>query len=220
MAKNPDMNFKAFLFDLNGTMINDMQYHITAWHRIVNEMGANISLERMKEECYGKNQEVLERIFPGKFPEEERAAIGFNKEKQYQKDFKPHLKLIPGLHEFLKKSHATGIRMGIGSAAIMYNIDFVIDGMDIRQYFGSLISADQVVKSKPDPETFLRCAEELGVMPEDCLVFEDTPKGVECAQNAGMKAIVITTMHKPEEFEAFNNIIDFISDYHHLNLSI
>ena len=62
----------AFLFDLNGTMINDMPYHISAWHRIMNELGANISLERMKEECYGKNHEVIERIFPGRFTDGEK----------------------------------------------------------------------------------------------------------------------------------------------------
>jgi beta-phosphoglucomutase len=48
---------KAFLFDMNGTMINDMPYHISAWYRILNEFGANISMERMKEECYGKNHD-------------------------------------------------------------------------------------------------------------------------------------------------------------------
>ncbi|MFZ9661934.1 MAG: HAD family hydrolase, partial [Chitinophagaceae bacterium] len=106
------------------------------------------------------------------------------------------------------------------SAAIMYNIDFVIDGLDIRKYFGSLISADQVIKSKPDPETFLRCAEDLKVAPDTCLVFEDTPKGVECAANAGMKAMVITTMHHPEEFESFSNIIGFIPDYRDLKIPL
>jgi beta-phosphoglucomutase-like phosphatase (HAD superfamily) len=56
------MDYKAFLFDLNGTMIDDMQYHVKAWHRIFNELGANISMERMKQESYGKNHEVIERI--------------------------------------------------------------------------------------------------------------------------------------------------------------
>src|SRR5882672_11711973 len=66
------VKYKAFLFDLNGTMIDDMQYHIRAWHHILNELGADISMERMKQECYGKNQELLERIFPSRFTEEEK----------------------------------------------------------------------------------------------------------------------------------------------------
>jgi beta-phosphoglucomutase-like phosphatase (HAD superfamily) len=60
------MRYKAFLFDLNGTMINDMEYHIKAWHRILNDLGVDISMEKMKTECYGKNEEILERICPGK----------------------------------------------------------------------------------------------------------------------------------------------------------
>ncbi|MCY7311346.1 MAG: hypothetical protein LH619_11255 [Chitinophagaceae bacterium] len=65
-------NKKAFLFDLNGTMINDMSYHIRAWHRILNELGASISIERVKEEWYGKNHELLERVFPCRFSEEKK----------------------------------------------------------------------------------------------------------------------------------------------------
>lgn len=205
--------YKAFLFDLNGTMINDMPYHIRAWHRILNDLGANITLERMKEECYGKNEEVIERVMPGHFSPEEKKKMGFEKEKQYQQEFKPHLQLLPGLTEFLLQAQQSGIKMAIGSAAIMFNIDFVIDNLDIRSYFGALISADNVVKSKPDPETFLECATALGIDPVDCLVFEDAPKGVEAAANASMDCVVLTTMHEEHEFDQFTNVKMLIADY-------
>lgn len=152
------MKYKAFLFDLNGTMIDDMSYHIKAWYRILNELGAGISLERTKEECYGKNQELLERVLPGRLTKEEKDRISIEKEKQYQREFKPHLKLINGLDSLLLKSHNAGIKMAIGSAAIQYNIDFVVDGLHIRQYFDAIVSADDVVNSKPDPETYHKCA--------------------------------------------------------------
>lgn len=205
--------YKAFLFDLNGTMINDMAFHIRAWHGILNDLGAGISLERMKEECYGKNEEVIERVMPGRFSPEEKQKMGFEKEKQYQQEFKPHLQLLPGLTEFLLQAQQSGIKMAIGSAAIMFNIDFVIDNLDIRSYFGALISADHVVKSKPDPETFLECATELGIDPVNCLVFEDAPKGVEAAANAGMDCVVLTTMHEGHEFDQFSNVKMLIADY-------
>src|SRR3989337_1841004 len=128
------MHYKAFLFDLNGTMINDMPYHIKAWHRILNELVAGISMERMKYECYGKNNELLERIFPSRFTEEEKNRMSLEKEKQYQKEFRPQLQLIKGLDNFLKQSQEAGIKMAIGSAAIMFNIDFVLDGLNIRHY--------------------------------------------------------------------------------------
>src|SRR3982751_2820637 len=103
---------KAFLFDLNGTMIDDMQFHLKAWYHILNDdLGANLSWEEVKSHMYGKNSELLIRIF--------------EKEKRYQQEYKPHLQLIPGLHTFLEKAHALNILMAIGSAAIMFNIDFV-----------------------------------------------------------------------------------------------
>ena len=204
---------KAFLFDLNGTMIDDMNYHVTAWHRLLNEIGADISMERMKEECYGKANELIERILPGRYTESERDDIGNKKEAIYREEFKPYLKLLPGLHEVLEEAHQRGILMAIGSAAIMPNIDFVLDGLNIRHYFSTIVSADDVEKSKPDPETYLKCAERLQVSPADCIVFEDVPKGVESAANAGMKSIVITLLHTREEFAGFNNVIRFMPDF-------
>ena len=209
-------NKKAFLFDLNGTMINDMSFHIRAWHRILNELGANISIERVKEECYGKNHELLERVFPGRFSEEEKNAMSLEKENQYQSEFKPHLELLPGLSVFLEQAQQAGTKMAIGSAAIMFNIDFVLDNLGIRKYFDALISADDVAKSKPDPETFLKCAEQLNISPKDCIVFEDAPKGVESALNAGMETVVITLMHEKEDFLLYPNITRFIKDYKEL----
>ena len=207
------MNYKAFLFDLNGTMIDDMHYHVKAWHKIFNDLGANLSMERMKEECYGKNHEVIERILPGRFSEQEKTEMSFAKERAYQKAFKPHLKLIDGLDVFLKKAYQQNIQMAIGSAAIMFNVDFVLDGLNIRKYISAIVSADDVSRSKPDPETYLKCADELKVSPKDCIVFEDAPKGVESAQNAGMRSVVLTILHEQHEFDQYKNIVAFGKHY-------
>jgi beta-phosphoglucomutase len=209
-------NSKAFIFDLNGTMIDDMNYHIQAWHQILNYLGADLSYERVKEECYGKNDELLERIFPGKFSQIEKDNISIEKERRYQMEFRPHMKLIRGLSSLLRTTYNNNIKMAIGSAAIRFNIDFVLDGLNIRKYFSSIVSADDVSKSKPDPETYLKCANDLQVAPQDCIVFEDSPKGVEAAANAGMKAIVITTMSKMEEFARYDNVLQFINNYSRL----
>lgn len=204
--------YKAFLFDLNGTMIDDMHYHINAWYKLFNEMGASISLEETKRQCYGKNHELLERVFPGRFTEEEKQVISIEKEKAYREGFRPHLKLLDGLDQFLEKAYQENIKMAIGSAAIMPNIDFVIEGLKLQKYISAIVSADDVTKSKPHPETYLKCAAQLNIAPCDCLVFEDSPKGTEAAQNAGMDCVVITSMHKPEEFDPVN-IIRFAPDF-------
>jgi beta-phosphoglucomutase len=209
---------KAFLFDMNGTMINDMQYHISAWHRILNEFGANITLEGMKEECYGKNHELIERIIPGRFTEEEKDKMSIEKERQYQQDFRPRLKLVNGLERFLRESHKAGMKLGIGSAAIRFNI-FVLDGLNIRKYFDAIVTADDVRRSKPDPETWSKLAEILGLARGDCLVFEDSPKGAESALNAGMKCVVITNLHSGQEFDKYINVLGFINDFDDIFIS-
>ena len=211
---------KAFLFDLNGTMIDDMNFHIKAWHQILNDLGADISLAQMKEECYGKNDELLERIFPGRFSEEEKTKMSYAKEAAYQQAFKPSLQLLSGLDVFLAKASKENISMAIGSAAILYNIDFVLDGLNIRHYFPTIVAAEHVKKSKPDPETYIRCADLIGIPYRDCIVFEDAPKGVEAAENAGMKTVVLTTMHTEDEFRKYKNIICFVNDYQDTQLEV
>ena len=210
---------KALLFDLNGTMIDDMDFHIRAWHKILNDLGADISMADVKKECYGKNGELLERVFPGRFSDGEKAKMEIAKETEYQKQFRPLLKLIPGLDAFLEKAYQQKIPMAIGSAAIMFNIDFVLDGLGLRHYFPSIISAESVKESKPDPETYLLCAQQLGKPAKDCIVFEDAPKGVEAAKNAGMRCVVLTTMHTKDEFGDYDNIDCFVNDYNDLQLA-
>ena len=209
---------KAFLFDLNGTMVDDMSYHINAWHNIFVKLGADYTLQQSQEQCYGKNAEILERIFPGKFSDEEKREIGDNKEAAYRKEYKPFLKLINGLDEFLAAAKKQNIKMAVGSAAMKLNVDFVLDNLNIRHYFNAVISGDDVAKSKPDAETYLKCARALNIAPQDCTVFEDVPKGVESAANAGMKAVVINGLHKKEEFAGFDNIVRFIKNYKNLSV--
>ena len=206
---------KAFIFDLNGTMIDDMEYHTIAWNSILNEdLNAGLSKDQVRKEMYGKNEELLARVFgDGHFTPEEVAAISMKKERSYQKAFLPELRLIGGLGAFLETARSHGVRMGIGTAAIPFNIDFVVDNLAIRHYFRAIVSADDVRTSKPHPETFLRAAEILGVAAQDCVVFEDAPKGVEAALRAGMKCVVLTTMHDPAEFASFPNVIAYVADY-------
>ncbi|MEP6750448.1 MAG: HAD family phosphatase [Bacteroidota bacterium] len=209
------MSYKAFLFDLNGTMIDDMEYHVKAWFDILNnDLNARLTLPQVREQMYGKNSEVLVRVFgKRKFSPMRMNELSYEKEKRYQETYLPHLALISGLETFMKKAQANHIEMAIGSAAIPFNIDFVLDNLHLRDYFTAIVSADDVEISKPHPETYLKAAEILQVSPKECVVFEDAPKGVEAAQNAGMKTVVLTTMHGPEEFAEFTNILAFVKDY-------
>jgi beta-phosphoglucomutase family hydrolase len=207
--------FRAFIFDLNGTMIDDMAFHVKAWYHLLNdELGAGLNEAQVKAQMYGKNSEVMDRIFgKGHFSAEEAERLSLDKEKKYQATYLPHLKLIEGLTEFLEAARQRNILMAIGSAAIPFNIDFVLDNLRLRNYFSAIVSANDVQRSKPDPETYLKAAALLQTAPRHCLVFEDAPKGVEAALNAGMEAVALTTMHDRSGFSQYPNVIHFTNNY-------
>ena len=218
-------------------MINDMEYHSAAWYDILNDdLKAGLTREEVNRQMYGKNEELLDRVFgKGHFSRQQADAISIKKELRYQESFRPHLQLIAGLDGFLKKAEEHQILMAIGSAAIPFNIDFILDNLSIRHYFTAIVSAADVAISKPHPETFLKAAALLQaafaaahaaaaapaasqpgaitITPASCIVFEDAPKGVEAALHAGMKCVVLTTMHDKEEFSVYPNVINYISDY-------
>src|SRR5258708_30452972 len=102
---------RAFIFELNGTMINDMDYHTRGWLYLLNNiLGGNFTWDEVKLQMYGKNQEVLVRMFgAGRFTDEEMERLSIEKEKRYQEEFLPNLKLLPGLPEVLEKAYQQGI---------------------------------------------------------------------------------------------------------------
>ncbi|MGF7229995.1 HAD family hydrolase [Arachidicoccus sp.] len=208
------MTAKAFIFDMNGTMIDDMKYHTIAWHKILSDLNAGLTLEETKLQMYGKAEEMFDRVFgANKFEEAALQKIILQKELAYQEAFRPYLKLIEGFDTFLQKAITEKIKLAIGTAAPKTNVDYVLDGLALRNLFPVVVGAEDVTTSKPDPEVFLKCAEKLGVHPEDCIVFEDSPKGIEAAKNGGMKAIAITSFHPSEDFVQFDNVLFCIANY-------
>ena len=206
--------YQAVIFDLNGTMINDMHYHELAWYDVfVNQLKAPLTFEELKVQLYGRADEIFHRIFgPAKFSMDEIESITNRKEEKYREEFISHLKLINGLDAFLEKLRANKVPLAIGTAAPILNVDFVLDNLDLRHYFQAVIGPDDVAVSKPDPEVFLKASNRLGTSPEHCVVFEDSPKGIEAASRAGMKAIGVTSYHTSEELNN-KNILFTIEDY-------
>ena len=206
--------YQAVIFDLNGTMIDDMHYHELAWYDVfVNQLKAPLTFEEVKVQLYGRSDEIFNRIFgPEKFSIEDIESITNRKEAKYREEFISHLKLINGLDAFLEKLKSNNVPLAIGTAAPVLNVDFVLDNLKLRHYFQAVIGPDDVAVSKPDPEVFLKASTRLGVSPEHCVVFEDSPKGIEAASRAGMKAIGVTSYHTPAELKN-KNLLFTIEDY-------
>lgn len=212
-------NKKAFLFDMDGTMLDNMQYHLQAWQKIVAEAGSGMKGEEIFKQLYGKNTEILTRILgTEKFSVAEIEQMAARKDAFYRELYAPHIKLLPGLWDFLMEAKKQNILLAIASATVDKNVEFAVDALDVRSFFTVIISGSEVKTSKPDPETFLKAAEGLNVLPIDCVVFEDVPKGVEAAMRAAMTTVAVLTSHKKEDFDSFSNVIKTIIDFRSVNV--
>ncbi len=203
----------AFIFDMDGTMVDNMMVHHRAWQRKLAALGLELSLEEVRLQIHGINEEIIERLFGDRFTPEERHRIAWEKEAEYRDIFLSELSLVPGLPAFLQDAAARGIPMGIGTAAPPENVHFVLENLNLYPFFGAVVDASMVRRGKPEPEVFLRVAEGLGVTPEQCIVFEDSPTGAEAARRAGMAAVIITTTHPAEEFAGFKHVWRTIPDF-------
>jgi beta-phosphoglucomutase len=209
---------KGIIFDMDGTMINNMMVHHRAWQRKLAELGLDMTMEEVKEKIHGINEEILKRLFGDRFTDEERAQIAWEKEATYREIFLPDLKLLPGLPAFLDQIQAAGIPMAIGTAAPPENAQFVIDNLRLHDYFKGVFHAKSVSKGKPDPEIFELAASAMDLKASECIIFEDSVTGAEAAKRAGAKAIIVTTTHAVEEFQHFDHILRFMDDFVGLEL--
>ncbi len=209
---------KAVIFDLDGTMINNMMVHHQAWQNKLAEYGIELTLEEVQERIHGVNVEILEREFPGRFTLEERIRIAKEKEETYRRIYASELELLTGLPELLHDLKSANILMGVGSAAPPKNVNFVLNSLDLWHYFVAVRHSDDVERGKPDPQVYEILLDELGVNPNDCVIFEDSRTGAIAASRSGCKVVVVTTTHQPAEFSDIPNIVKFISDFSEITL--
>lgn len=205
--------FKGIIFDMDGTMVDNMMVHHRAWQLKLADLGLKMSIGEVKEKVHGINEEILERLFGNRFTLEERRRISWEKEAAYREIFLPELRLLPGLSDFLDKIKIANIPMAVGTAAPPENVDFVLDNLQLRHYFTGVFHAKSVEKGKPDPEIFDKAADSMGLTTSECLIFEDSVTGAEAAKRANASAVIVTTTHDRGEFKQYDHILRFIENF-------
>ncbi|GHT69746.1 hypothetical protein FACS189452_10490 [Bacteroidia bacterium] len=140
--------------------------------------------------------------------QEQVKELSYEKESVYRDLYRPHLQLSKGLQPIIEELYRRQVPMAVGSSADDENIDFVLDGLNIRRYFKAVVNSTQVTHGKPHPECFLKCAAALQRLPQRCVVFEDAVAGVQAALAAGAKAIAITSVMPREALRQADLVID------------
>ena len=208
-----DYTKRAFIFDMDGTLVDNMHVHTEAWGRMLAENNIEMNAHDFLVKTAGKtNREIMPMVF-GEITDERILELGNRKESLYQELFLPVRKPVDGVIEFLEAAKALGIQMAVATAAPVTNMEFILDGLDLRKYFGAITTAADVTKGKPDPEIFLKSAEKLGVEPKDSIVFEDALGGFEAAHRAGMKSIGIATVNSIEDILKLDSVVEAHKDF-------
>lgn len=211
------MALEAVIFDMDGTLVDSMPYHHKSWEVFFESQGIHLTKEEFDSIHHGTLFDIMPRIF-GDISHEESYRLGMIKEEAFRELYKHEIRPIDGLIDWLETLKQAGLRIGLGTAADFTNADFTVDAIDIRKYFDTIITSDIVKEGKPSPAVYLKVAEELGVKPENCLVFEDTVSGVQAGIAAGMKVIGITTGMTEAEMQQLP-VSAVISDYRSLSIA-
>ena len=187
-------NIKAFIFDLDGVLVDTAKYHYLAWKRLAEELAIDFSLkdnERLKGVSRMNSLEIILEIGNITLDYDAKNKLAQKKNAwyvEYISTLTPE-DILPGVTEFLESVKANNIKIALGSAS--KNSMLILQKLNLTSYFDGIIDGTKVSKAKPDPEVFLKGALELNVLPSQCIVFEDAQAGVAAAINAGMYCVGI-----------------------------
>ncbi len=207
------MKKKAFIFDLDGVIVDTAKFHFVAWQRLAAGLGIDFTAHENEQLKGVSRVDSLKKILA--WGDKELAPVDF--QSQMDKKNSEYLALIdaldtgdilPGVYDFLNQLQAAGQPIALGSAS--KNARPIIEKLGIANFFDVIVDGTNVTLAKPDPEVFLNASKQLHIHPADCIVFEDSVAGVQAANNAGMFAVGIgdkqTLYEAAVVFESFNDM--------------
>lgn len=197
------MKYAAAVFDLDGTLVDNIPFHFQAWVQMGKQLGVQITHQRFEREFSGrKNDEILPALLGRALSKQELESISEEKEALYRRLYEARMSPLPGAVDLLQRLKAAGYKLAVASAAPLKNRALVLDGLELRQHFDAVIGGEDAPRGKPHPDIFLAAAARVGVAPARCVAFEDAVLGVQAACAAGMDTAAVTTTTTAEDLTA------------------
>lgn len=189
---------RAAIFDLDGVLVDTAKFHYQAWRRLAKELGFDFSEqhnERLKGVSRMRSLEILLEVGGMELSEEEKEEAAAQKNTWYVEMLQTltDADLLPEARETLEQFRALGVYTVLGSAS--KNSPLILNKLGISDLFDAIIDGNRTQRAKPDPEVFLLGAQDVGVPPSECVVFEDALAGIEAAHAAGMLAVGVGESH-------------------------
>ncbi|MGZ7445550.1 beta-phosphoglucomutase [Paenibacillus sp. TH7-28] len=205
-------SIKACLFDLDGVLVDTAKYHYLAWKRLAAELGFAFTAqdnEKLKGVSRMASLDILLKVGGLELGDGVKQELAERKNGWYVEYISKMdaSEILPGALGFLKQCREQGLKTALGSAS--KNAPIILRNTGLTPYFDAIIDGTRTSSAKPDPEVFLLGAEELGVPPEACVVFEDAEAGIEAARRAGMRCIGIGS---PDTLGAADLVVPSLGD--------
>ncbi len=194
------MNHHAAIFDIDGTLLDSVDFHAEAWRQAFLHFGRDIPFADLRSQI-GKGGDQLLPVF---LSEREVALVGKVIEKTrgdlFKRDFLPRVKPFPGVRPLFERIRRDGIKIALASSSKQDEVAHYAKLLDIEDLIEAGTSTDDAKKSKPHPDIFEAALEKLGnPSAKKCVVLGDTPYDAEAAQKAGIKTIGVLCGGFPEE---------------------
>ena len=210
------MRIQGLIFDMDGTMIDSMPYHAQSWIAFTERHGITIDVDELMRKTTGRTgAECMAVLFGRPIAQQEAWDLIHEKEEIYRALFAPVFTEVQGFKRFCTSAHASGLRIGVGTAGDKHNIAFAMRHLQMDPLPHAMVGGDEGLPGKPEPAIFLEAARRIGAEPKACIVFEDAPFGIEAARRAGMRAVAICTSHSPQEL-AGDHVIAHAAHYDEL----
>lgn len=185
---------------MDGVLVDNTDFHINAWIQFAHHNGLTLTREQYVEHINGHvSADSMAYVFGHPLSAAELETRTEEKEHIYRTLYLPHRQPLTGLLDFLTAMQAVGVPMAVGTSAPVSNIGFTLDGLALRPFFKTIVDASMVTHGKPDPEIYLKAAEQLNMDPARCVVFEDAFAGIEAGLRAGMVVVALATTHTRAE---------------------
>jgi beta-phosphoglucomutase len=193
---------RAVIFDIDGTIVDNMHLHGEAFGVFAERHGLPALTPADRARLDGRrNSEIFPILFNREVGREEWQAYEREKEGLYRELSKGRLQPLKGLHTLIARLNEAAIPMALATSAPQLNVAHTLAELGLADAFSIIVRGDEVARGKPAPDVFIEAARRLGVAPADCLVFEDAPMGIEAAHAAGMRVVALTTSFQTAHLE-------------------